>query len=148
VETDSASVDVLPGGTRRLDLYAAALSTLCLIHCLALPLAATLLPLAGTFSESHLVHRILVLLAAPVTLWVVWQSRSGSRTRLFIVVALCGLALLFVGAFSDRVEAYERPVTVAGALLLAAAHLWRWARHRSAARRRDELCVADEHTRR
>lgn len=141
---DSAPVAVFPGGTRRLDLYAAALSTLCLIHCLALPLLATLLPLAGQFSESPLVHRVLVLLAVPVTLWVVWQSLPVRGARVFILAALSGLALLLVAAFSETVAAFEQPITVAGALILGMAHLGRWARHRTAARRHRDACVVHE----
>lgn len=128
----------------RLDLYAAALSTLCLIHCLALPLLATLLPLAGQLSETPLVHRALVLLAAPVTLWIVWQSLPMQGASVFIIAALSGLALLLLAAFSGTVAAFEQPITVAGALLLGAAHLWRWARHRTAMRRRGEACVANQ----
>jgi hypothetical protein len=144
MNTSSRPLGRVAGG---LDLYAAALSTLCLIHCLALPLLATLLPLAGQLSETPLVHRALVLLAAPVTLWVVWQSLPVAGLKLFIILALTGLALLFLGAFSDTLSAYEQPITVAGALLLGVGHLWRWVRHRSAARRRGEACVASERSR-
>ncbi|MEO1245324.1 MAG: MerC domain-containing protein [Pseudomonadota bacterium] len=113
-----------------LDLYAAALSTLCLIHCLALPLLATMLPLAAHFAESELAHRVLVLLAAPVSLWVVWKAWPIEGSGLFIGAALTGLGLLLLGAFVAAVEVYEEPITVAGSLLLGSAHLWRWLRHR------------------
>ena len=118
-------------GGSPLDLYAAALSTLCLIHCLALPLVATLLPLAAHFAENEAVHRMLVLLAAPVSLWVVWKAWSTKGHGVFIAAALIGLGLLFLGAFVEATEAYEEPITVAGAALLGCAHLWRWLRHRS-----------------
>ena len=36
-----------------IDLYAVALSLLCILHCLALPLLAAMLPLAGMLSGSN-----------------------------------------------------------------------------------------------
>ena len=114
----------------RLDLYAAGLSMLCLVHCLAVPLLASLLPLAGQLVESAFAHRALALLAAPATLWVSWKAVPVREHRSFIPVAPCGLGLLLISAFVAAVAAYERPLTVAGALLLASAHLSRWAQHR------------------
>ena len=113
----------------RLDLWAAVLSTLCLIHCAALPLLATLLPLAGLLSENETVHRALALLAVPASLCAIgtaWRTKGSWR---FIAAALCGLALLLVAAFVEAASAYEEPTTIAGALLLGSAHLWRWVRH-------------------
>ncbi len=116
---------------RRLDLLAIGLSTLCLIHCLALPVLASALPFAAHFSENELVHKLLVLMAAPVSLIVVRTARSAGGSGLFVVAALAGLGLLFLGAFVSALSAYEELITVAGAILLASAHLWRWLRHRN-----------------
>ena len=113
----------------RLDLWAAVLSTLCLIHCAALPLLATLLPLAGLLSENEKVHRALALLAVPASLGAIgtaWRTKGSWR---FIAAALCGPALLLVAAFVEAASAYEAPTTIAGALLLGSAHLWRWVRN-------------------
>lgn len=117
--------------TGRLDLYAAGLSALCLVHCLALPLLALSLPLISGVSENPLVHRALVLLAAPATLWVGWQSLPVSTQRTFFLTAFSGLALLLISAFVEPVAVYDEPITVAGSLLLAFGHLWRWRRYRS-----------------
>ncbi len=125
-----ATANAIGGSGSRLDLYAATLSALCLIHCLALPLLASLLPLAGQLSENELIHRVLALLAAPATLWIGWKSRLNRALRPFIVAALPGLGLLLAGAFVHALEAHEQAVTVAGAVLLATAHLWRWMRLR------------------
>ncbi len=117
----------------RLDLYAAGLSTMCLVHCLALPLVAVLLPLAGGMSENPYVHRALVLLAAPATLWIAWKSLPVRSSLPFLLAAFSGLGLLLIAAFIEAVATYEQAMTAAGALLLAFAHLRRWARHRSSA---------------
>ena len=115
----------------RLDLFAIGLSTLCLIHCLAMPILASVLPFAAHFAESELVHKLLVLMAAPVSLWVVRTARSVDGSGLFVAAALTGLGLLFLGAFVGAGSAYEETITVAGAVLLASAHLWRWLRYRN-----------------
>ena len=117
-----------------LDLCAAALSVLCLIHCAALPLLAALLPLAGQLSENEMVHQALALLAVPASLEAIRKTWPAEGFGFSIVVAPIGLVLLFLAAFVEAASAYETPMTVAGALLLGWAHLWRWARHRRAAR--------------
>ena len=144
MNVSNAEFRVTGAGEGFLDLYATGLSALCLIHCLVLPLFVSLLPLAGQLSENALVHRLLVLLAAPATFWAGWRSLSMIGGQFFIVVAMGGLGLLMSAAFVDALSAYELGMTVTGALLLASAHLWRWARHRRGARRQHETCEADD----
>ena len=116
--------------TARLDLYAAGLSMLCLLHCLALPLLVSLLPLAAQAAESELAHKVLVLAAVPVSLRVVWKTLPVAGNRLFVVAALGGLGLLLVAAFIETLSAYEQPLTVAGGVLLCSAHIWHWTQQR------------------
>ncbi len=117
-------------GRPRLDLYAAGLSALCLLHCLALPLLVTVIPLAAQTAESELVHRLLVFATVPVSLRVVWKTSALRRNWLFVGSVLAGLALLLLAAFGEAVSAYEEPITVVGGVLLCSAHLWHWARQR------------------
>lgn len=119
----------LSPATARLDLYAAGLSSLCLLHCLALPLLVALLPLAA-LAENELVHRVLVVAAIPVSLRVIWKTLPAGRNWPFVGTALSGLGLLLLAAFQEAVSAYEEPLTVAGGTLLMAAHLWHWTRQR------------------
>ncbi len=112
------------------DVYATTLSLLCLLHCLALPLLTTFLPLAGQLSENELIHQVMVLLAAPATLWAVWNSLPKAATLWpFIVGACFGLTLLLLAGFIEAFATYETWLTVVGALCLASAHIWRWSRH-------------------
>lgn len=143
MNVSNAELSVTGAGEGLLDLYATSLSALCLIHCLVLPLFASLLPVAGQLSENALAHRLLVLLAAPATFWAGWRSLSMIGGQFFIVVAMGGLGLLMSAAFVDALSAYELGITVTGALLLASAHLWRWARHRRGAPRHQQQCEAD-----
>ena len=128
----------------RLDLYAAGLSTLCLLHCLALPLLVTLMPLAALAAESELLHRILAAAAVPVSLRVVWKSLSVPGNRPFVGAALIGLSLLLLAAFVEAVSAYEEPLTVTGGVLLCSAHLWHWMQQRGKRSLHGVLVEADE----
>ncbi len=128
----------------RLDLYAAGLSTLCLLHCLALPLLVTLMPLAALAAESEVLHRILAAAAVPVSLRVVWKSLSVEGNRPFVGAALIGLSLLLLAAFVEAVSAYEEPITVTGGVLLCLAHLWHWSQQRGKRSLRSVLVEADE----
>ena len=119
-------------GSPRLDLYAAGLSALCLLHCLALPLLVTIMPLVAQTAESELVHQLLVVATVPVSLRVIWKTLAAHRNRLFVGAVLGGLGLLLLAAFSEAVSAYEEPITVVGGVLLCSAHLWHWARQRGA----------------
>ena len=119
-------------GRPRLDLYAAGLSALCLLHCLALPLLVTIVPLFAQTAESELVHQLLVVATVPVSLRVIRKTFAVHRNRLFIAVVLVGLGLLMLAAFVEAVSAYEEPITVVGGVLLCSTHLWHWTRQRGA----------------
>lgn len=131
IDNKGSDIGLLAGGSRYLDLYAAALSTLCLVHCLVLPMLASLLPVLGLLSENEWVHKALVLLAIPATLLACWSSMSRRQHPGFVAVALAGLSLLLLAAFAESLAAFEVAITTAGALLLATAHGWRWANHRN-----------------
>ena len=113
-----------------LDLYAVGMCTLCLVHCIVLPLMGTLLPLAGLASENELIHKLLVLLAAPATLWLVYETASYKRNSGFVYLALSGLGFLLIAAFVESLAKYEVPFTLVGATVLGVAHLHRWLRFR------------------
>ncbi|MEO0630075.1 MAG: MerC domain-containing protein [Planctomycetota bacterium] len=108
-----------------IDVYAASIAMLCLAHCLALPLLISSLSLAVPFAESEVVHKVLVLIAAPATFLAIYADAGTAGRRVFMGAALFGLALLFAGAFLPALEAHEQTVTVAGSVILAAAHIWR-----------------------
>ncbi len=112
--------------TSVLDVSAISLSSLCLVHCLALPLLAATLPLAGVLSEAEWVHQLMALLALPVTLSVIVFSANHRLDAAFLLLALSGLALLLAAAFVEALHDHEVALTTLGALSLAAAHGWRW----------------------
>jgi len=111
------------------DASAVALSSLCLLHCLALPLLAALLPLFGAWSEAEWVHGVFVLIAAPLTSYALWRAHRHRPLPIALwLLAGSGLALLLAGACGGLGERAETPLTVAGSLALAGAHLWNAAR--------------------
>lgn len=114
-----------------LDGSAVGLSFMCLIHCLALPVMAAFLPLAGVLAEVEWIHKLLVLLAFPVTALAIMRHGKTSVGFSFIVPAVAGLSLLLAGAFIEPLHDFETQLTIIGAILLASAHAWRWA-HRNA----------------
>lgn len=112
------------GPSARMDLCAVGLSTLCVLHCVALPVLAALMPLAAQAAESELVHRLLVVAAVPVSLRVIWKTLPAAGNRLFVGAAVVGLGLLLLAAFMEAVSQYEELLTIAGGSLLGLAHLW------------------------
>ncbi|MFT3763335.1 MAG: MerC domain-containing protein [Pseudoxanthomonas sp.] len=115
---------------RLFDASAIALSTLCLIHCLALPLLAAALPLLGVWAEDERVHIAFVIVAAPLTGYALWRAHRHRRLPLALrALAVLGLLGLLAGALGWPREAWETPITVAGSLMLASAHLWNWSRY-------------------
>lgn len=112
------------------NIVAASLSGLCLCHCLFLPVIVSLAPMFSVLGAEW-VHKLLVLATAPISLSVLLKTTKLSDR---IVLAICiglGLALLFLGAFVEALHDYETPLTVLGAITLAATHTLRWLQHRA-----------------
>ena len=110
------------------DAAAIGLSVLCLAHCLILPLAAGFLPLLGAWTEAEWVHWAFVAMAAPVSLWTLTRGRGNDPSATTVALAVVGVALLLSGAAGYPDHELEGPLTVAGGLSLAAAHLINWRR--------------------
>jgi len=115
---------------RWVDASAIALSALCMVHCLALPVFAALLPMLGAWTHDHRVHVLFLLLAVPLTAFALWRAhRRSPLPRSIRVMAALGLLALAAGALGWAGEDGETPVTVAGSLLLIATPLWNVWRH-------------------
>lgn len=113
------------------DASAIALSGLCLLHCLALPLLASLLPLLGTWSEAEWVHGLFIALAMPVTGYALWRThRRQPLPSPMWWLAGGGLSLLAAGALGWPLVDAETGLTVAGSLMLAGTHVWNALRRR------------------
>ena len=107
--------------TLTIDRGGVLLSSLCLIHCLFLPLLATALPLLGLLSEAEWIHKVFVLLAAPLSLNLMLKSKN----LLISGLALMGISLLLAGAFAEPLHDFEHQLKISGAVMLGFAHIWR-----------------------
>ena len=113
---------------RVLDGWAVGLSGLCLVHCLALPVLAVLLPALGAWTHVEWMHVVFVLIAAPLSAMALLRPTHGRQTPLALIAfGGAGVLLLAVGAFGP--DAADIPATVTGSLSLVAAHLFNWRRH-------------------
>ena len=123
------SVEGAPGAARAGDVLSIALSGVCLVHCMALSLAAAALPLAGAWAQSEWVHWGLAVVAAALSGWTLLRQGAPSLSRAVGVLALSGVALLLLGAAETPSAAWGTGITVTGALMLIAAHTFNWRRH-------------------
>jgi uncharacterized membrane protein len=112
--------------TNWLDGAAVGLSALCLIHCLALPLVVAGLPFLAQFAEGHL-HKQMLVVVVPLSIVALGLGYRHHRNSRIVTAGAVGMALLAIGAtfahehwgvFADRA------FTIAGALILAAAHFY------------------------
>ncbi|KKO43963.1 MerC mercury resistance protein [Arsukibacterium ikkense] len=105
------------------DLIAAALSGLCVVHCLALPILLAVGSsglLLGVFS-SEWFHYLMLL---PISALLVWSLPGGwcvHRNKTPFLLGLSGFLLLVISLFAGHDA--ELVLSVSGGFLLAAAHL-------------------------
>lgn len=112
---------------RVLDVAAVGLSALCLLHCLALPLVAAAAPVFATAAEAEWVHWAVVITAAPISLGVfLLGAVHGDGFPLGLLIAVTGLGAMFAALFAPH--EWETPLSVAGGVLVATAHVLNWRR--------------------
>lgn len=121
---------IVSGQGGRLDSWAVTISGLCIVHCLALPVAALWLPLAGSIAEVEWIHKLLVLIAIPVSSLAFLRRGLVASSKRIVALAATGFGLMLAAAFIRALHDFETVLTVSGALMVACAHIWRWKRHR------------------
>ncbi len=113
----------------RVDFIAAGLSAACVAHCLALPILGAFAPLFAAWAELEWIHKVFVLLAAPLSLYAISRRTAMPGWIPFASMALTGLCLMVAAAFVEPLRAYETPLTALGGVLLSSAHIGWWRRH-------------------
>lgn len=107
-----------------LDKAAVALSGLCLLHCLALPILIVLLPFLNAVAIDRW-HAPMLLVVIPVSVVAFTIGFRRHYDRGVIRTGVIGMALMVIGGtlahFLLGLTA-DRVLTVAGAVILAAAH--------------------------
>lgn len=108
----------------RLDAIGIGLSSLCLIHCLFLPVLVLAVPsLVGSVLGSEWIHILLIGAALPVSIGAFWRGLRCHGCRRPGVLGALGFALLAVAVLPWLPEAGEIPLTVLGVAALASGHL-------------------------
>lgn len=114
----------MPRFPLNMDGVAIGMSSLCLVHCLGLPILFALLPSASAmFTIPETFHQLMVLLAVPTSIYAVAVGFGQHRHVAPLLGASAGLLLLIAGAFMVHVERAEVALTVLGGIVLAASHI-------------------------
>src|ERR1700722_4976575 len=103
-----------------LDNLGIAASSLCLVHCLAMPFVIAFLPLLGwQFLEGRPAHRILAFFVFSFAVFAVVPGYLKHRKRSVLISMLVGLSLVFIATFTARQympEKLELPLITFGNL--------------------------------
>jgi len=112
--------------SRHFDQIAIALSALCIVHCLAVPVLVAVLPIAAlSFGGDSHFHGLMLWLVVPTSVFgFAFGYRVHGQIRIVLlgVVGIIVLAAAAIWGHSDWNELLEVLISVAGSLLLAAAH--------------------------
>ena len=117
------------GYTQRLgDKIAIALSSLCVIHCLATPLILIILPSLGALiADSHeLFHQVILFFVLPIGVLALLAGYRHHHNRTILLIGLAGLGLLLIAAFFGHDyfgETGETALTIFASLIIATAHV-------------------------
>lgn len=121
----------LPRRIALLDGLAVCASSLCTLHCLALPLLFALLPaVASRVDPGESFHLVMLVLAVPTSLFALAQGWRRHRAPGLMLPGVAGLGLMAIGALAAEGAMAEAAWTVAGSALLAGAHILNWRRGR------------------
>jgi len=110
--------------TEFLDRTAIAMSALCVVHCLTLPLLIIMAPFLGQFFEGHF-HAQLLVVALPVSTGALALGYRRHRNSRIIIAGIAGMALLTIGGtvmHSQFGIIADRVFTITGAIILAGSH--------------------------
>ncbi|MCS6987629.1 MAG: MerC domain-containing protein [Sphingomonadaceae bacterium] len=108
------------------DAVAAALSSLCLIHCLLLPALAALGPALVVGHGPPWLHWALIAAAAPVSVAALVGGFAVHREPAIPALGLAGFAIMATGAALHGHEPLEAWLTALGGLTVAVSHLRNW----------------------
>ena len=113
--------------TSVLDKSAIGLSVLCLLHCLALPLALVMsFSFPALWVADERFHQLLVFLVLPTSFFALALGCKKHRTWVVAAWGVCGITLLLVAALfgHDWVgESGEKLLTIIGSILVVIGHV-------------------------
>ena len=112
--------------SRHFDRIAIALSAICIVHCLAIPFVVAVLPIAAlSFGNSEHFHGVMLWLVVPTSFVGFLMGLRLHHRKEIVLLGAAGVFVLGAAAIYGHQswsELTEVTVSVAGSLLLAAAH--------------------------
>lgn len=117
----------LPSPSRWIDGFAICASSLCMIHCVGLPILFAVLPMvAAQIDPGESFHVAMLALAVPTSLFALIQGWRRGGSFALLALGIAGLSAMATGALLARGIWAEAAWTVAGSLTLASAHWMNW----------------------
>lgn len=114
---------------RRLDQIGMVASIACAVHCAALPLVITILPLIGMeFLANPLMEIAMICLSVIIGAWSLVRSYTRHKNLAPLLVLLIGFSLIASGHFF--LETAEAILVPLGGFAIAAGHYLNWKRNR------------------
>ena len=109
------------------DRMAISASSLCAIHCLALPVILSVFPaVGGAFFGEEAFHVWLIWAVVPLSVLSLLLGCTRHKSTMVIYCGLAGVSILIVSALLGHEilgEISERVSTVAGSVIIAFAHM-------------------------
>ena len=109
-----------------LDRFSIGFSTLCLLHCLAVPVLVSVVPVFATFAlADERFHLALVALVVPTSVFALCLGCRLHKSRRILICGFAGVFVLVVAAIlggQHLGEIGETVLTVLGASVVALAH--------------------------
>jgi hypothetical protein len=124
--TDSASQTLM-------DRIGIALSGLCMVHCLVLPMLVPFLTTLSVFAESEMTHFVLAALIVPTVAFSAWSGYSKHGKSIIVCLLASGTLAVVIAMFAGEhfsSEPLEAGMTTLGSVLLIAGH-WQNHKHRA-----------------
>jgi len=102
------------------DKFAIGLSLICAIHCLALPILLIILPsMIALQLDNEIFHTLIIITVLPVSIFALTLGYKQHKRNWLLILGFTGLLLLVIAVILG-----EEMLTVLGASLVAAGHLW------------------------
>lgn len=109
-----------------MDWIGIGLSGACLIHCLALPIFISALPLLGAVSHNPYFHRILAAFILPIAVFAFWKGYLRHKNKSLLFTGSFGAVLIVLAIQIDPDGHKSLWITVLGSLSLLMSHLRNW----------------------
>lgn len=133
--------------SKHFDHFAIALSAVCVVHCLAVPLVVAVVPIAALWSGEGHFHALMLWLVVPTSVAGFGLGLRVHRNPVIAALGTAGLAALAAAAIRGHSHwplGIELGVSLLGSASLGAAHWWNFREVRRTHRHRTVVSVPAE----